>query len=627
MTQSADTRQWEQQVRLPVVPTADLTKSSTQSGAGFINCTFYDVEDSFGKRTFVNKRPGFQYTSSFTGGAGLTGKTTRGFYWNLSGGGQYYGTLGGINQYGQTLFTSTADTLSFQSSDIVLVRNGAVELRQFQTGGSPSGRYRIHEFEFRYDLRTGGTVGKTWKSYTNDSMTFGTMTTEATSMYPVGMVCFDVIATGSGPYGYDFHQWVSLTGGWSVTDGYGKTWTAVIGGATWPVISVATYATYTAGSTVVADSLGNQWLYTGRTRSIPAGASGGNNTGWYPEGCGSYLNGYSFWVDTDGNIRNSILNYPMAFASLGYIQPASGEKLVTTAKVNNTLVVFSAKKTYFYSVGSAGNSGYQGSPLQPMPQATKDIGCAYANSVAEAEGMVALVAAASNGTKTVVAYNNTSYQEIGNDDITAILGDSTSYTDVHGWFLRTSRGLLYMMQLINGSSVVKTFVYSFDNGVWGQWNSTTTGGVETVFRPKHKTRSYDGTSKEYYVDVSGQVYNMVDIPRDNDGSAYRDYTMQIRTPKLDFGSTRYKFMNWISIATEQRTYNADTGQMNIRVGFEDDNGVVTYLNSTPNPTYDGNWLRWTRCGRFRRRRIIIDNSDQYCPVFSNIDVGFTLGER
>ena len=125
----------------------------------------------------------------------------------------------------------------------------------------------------------------------------------------------------------------------------------------------------------------------------------GSYGGWTPQGDGAFLNGYLFWCDTKGNVRNSILNYPMAFSSSGYIQPASGEKLVTTARVNNSLLVFSNKKTYFYSVGSAGNSGYQGSPLQPMQQATKDIGCAYSNSVASAEGMVALVATASNGTK------------------------------------------------------------------------------------------------------------------------------------------------------------------------------------------------------------------------------------
>ena len=186
---------------------------------------------------------------------------------------------------------------------------------------------------------------------------------------------------------------------------------------------------------------------------------------------------------------------------------------------------------------------------------------------------------------------------------------------------------MYIMQLLaSDGSVNKTFSYSFDNGVWGQWDST--NELSTIaFRPQSKSKNYYSGTNEYFIDTSGNTYSMTDDPRDKVGSTYYNYTMQIRTPKLDFGTTRYKFMNWISIATEQRTYNADTGQMNIRVGFEDDNGVVTYLSSTPNPTYDGNWLRWTRCGRFRRRRIIIDNSDQYCPVFSNVDIGYTLGER
>ena len=67
--------------------------------------------------------------------------------------------------------------------------------------------------------------------------------------------------------------------------------------------------------------------------------------------------------------------------------------------------------------------------------------------------------------------------------------------------------------------------------------------------------------------------------------------------------------------------------MNIRVGFEDDNGLLHTYRLHQTLHNDGNWLRWTRCGRFRRRRIIIDNSDQYCPVFSNVDIGYTLGER
>ena len=221
MVQSADTRQWEQQVRIPVVPTADLTKSSTQSGAGFINCTFYDVEDSFGKRTFVNKRPGFQYTSLFTGGSGRTGKTSYGLYWT-AGASQYIGSNGApmSNQFGQVY--ATLDTsMGYQSFDIGVVRNGSVELRGFRSGPSPNNTQRWSEFEFRTHLRSGAYTDRIWKNYVNENYTFGDLQSDTTSMYPIGMVCYDVIATGSGPYGYDFHQWVALTGGLSVTDAYG----------------------------------------------------------------------------------------------------------------------------------------------------------------------------------------------------------------------------------------------------------------------------------------------------------------------------------------------------------------------------------------------------------------------
>ena len=624
MVQSADTRQWEQQVRIPVVPTADLTKSSTQSGAGFINCTFYDVEDSFGKRTFVNKRPGFVSQGTTGVGLGTTQKFTTSGYWNKSFSPQGISTSGSAtNQFGQS-YSFGISIADFQSTDIAIVRNGAVELRAFPCGLTV--KTPCHESEFRYEVRAAPYLARTWTNYNTRTSFSSLQSFGGSSMYPIGIVAFDVIAIGGGPFTYDFHQWVCVSGGHAVTDANGTTWTAVIGGAVWTSPSAATYAGYTAGSTVVADSLGNQWMYIGRTRTLVPSGAGGTYNGFDFTGCGTYLNGYMFWCDTNGNVRNSILNYPMAYTASGYLSPSSGDKLVTTAKVNSTLLVFSSKKTYFYSIGSSGNSGYQGSPLQPIQQANKDIGCAFSNSVAESEGMVALVAIASNGTRTVVAYNNTNYQELSNDDISVILNGST-VSDAHGWFIRTSKGLLYILQTFNsGGTLLNTLVYSFDNGVWGQWD--TTDGVSSIaFRCVGKAKSYYGSGTEYFIGSDGYYYYMQDAPVDVKAGTSYNYTMQIRTPKLDFGTTRYKFMNWISIATEQRTYNTDTGQMNIRVGFEDDNGVVTYLSSTPNPTYDGNWLRWTRCGRFRRRRIIIDNSDQYCPVFSNVDIGYTLGER
>ena len=128
MVQSADTRQWEQQVRIPVVPTADLTKSSTQSGAGFINCTFYDVEDSFGKRTFVNKRPGFQFTLHYLSLVGLEKKTSYGLYLDTTSS-QSIGSGGGYAQTSSVSYVTPITNMSYQSFDIGIVRNGSVELK------------------------------------------------------------------------------------------------------------------------------------------------------------------------------------------------------------------------------------------------------------------------------------------------------------------------------------------------------------------------------------------------------------------------------------------------------------------------------------------------------------------
>ena len=220
MVQSADTRQWEQQVRIPVVPTADLTKSSTQSGAGFINCTFYDVEDSFGKRTFVNKRPGFQSTGT-TSATGVYGHTTYGTYLDQTGKLIMNSDGSCSNNFSQSFSVpETVKPYSWKSSDIVLVRNGSVELKAVLGYFNPlySYRYRIHEFEIPLVLKTSGPYNaRTFITENTDFTTFSSLSSGSSNMYPIGIVCYDMVSISGSFNPYNVYMWVALTGGTATT--------------------------------------------------------------------------------------------------------------------------------------------------------------------------------------------------------------------------------------------------------------------------------------------------------------------------------------------------------------------------------------------------------------------------
>ena len=364
-----------------------------------------------------------------------------------------------------------------------------------------------------------------------------------------------------------------------------------------------------------------------------------------------YLDGRFFVMNALGEIYQSALEDASSWSSLEFIaSQLNSDAGVCLAKINNYIVAFKKYSTeFFYDAANP-----TGSILSPVQNAAFHIGCAHADSVQDMAGTLVWMGQSRNGFgRTVYVLQGVTPTPISDGQIDKIL-DSDSLATVYSWSAKVGAHSLYGLTLVTTGV---TLVYDFTTQLWSFFTYlTSSGATKTVtavtaagvvtsaahgysdgdialiastnsdFNGWHVAT--DVTTNTFQLQATGAVFSgsgtsvkhtetyfPVSSSTSNGGKQYMqdatsgtlyefdqetfvDYVgaiaSRMRTPQIDDGSTRNKFMGGIELVGDKVSTSA-------LIRYSDDD-YATYSNFRP-VSLSGTRPRITRTGKFRRRAI------------------------
>lgn len=185
-----------------------------------------------------------------------------------------------------------------------------------------------------------------------------------------------------------------------------------------------------------------------------------------------YLDGTYYVMTPEGAIYGSDINDPFSWSALNVIQANSEPDLgVALFRQLNLLCAFGEYSTQFFY--DAGNP--TGSPLLPYSSANLEMGCASAESVAQAEDTLFFIGKARQRGRRVYMMAGTQPQPISTAFVDRIL-DGDDLEDVSSVFIRVSGHGFYILTL---PTTAITLVYDVTSGMWGKWTQLTAGSAIT----------------------------------------------------------------------------------------------------------------------------------------------------
>lgn len=185
-----------------------------------------------------------------------------------------------------------------------------------------------------------------------------------------------------------------------------------------------------------------------------------------------YLDGTYYVMTPEALIYGSNINDPFTWSALNVISANAEPDLgVALFRQLNLLCAFGEYSTQFFY--DAGNP--TGSPLLPYSSANLEIGCASAESIAQAENTLFFIGKARQKGRTIYKMEGTQIQGISNPFIDRIL-DSDSLASVLSFFIKISGHGFYILTLPNSNI---TLVYDVITGMWSKWTQQTAGTTIT----------------------------------------------------------------------------------------------------------------------------------------------------
>lgn len=290
------------------------------------------------------------------------------------------------------------------------------------------------------------------------------------------------------------------------------------------------------------------------------------------------MNGYLFYaVDTTGKLYNSDLNSVTAYTSTSFISPnMSPDPPIAVARHQDKIVVFGAGSREVF----ADNANVTGSPLQRIPQHFSNMGTLDQRGVSQLEDDIYFVASSHVGDIGVYQLRNLQATRISTPQVDRILGSASAtsgaiyastfrlggYSYLYLYLTTASDGpasnLLLesadALLLENGdnilledtaasvSSFVRVLCYNIDLQLWSEWDC-----AEATFLDG----SANGTANQIFATsrtvTDGKVYTIYPASQGNlyqdDGSSY---TMEIRTSKIDLGTSKRKRIKSIRLIAD-----------------------------------------------------------------------------
>ena len=280
------------------------------------------------------------------------------------------------------------------------------------------------------------------------------------------------------------------------------------------------------------------------------------------------MDGYLFYaVDTTGRVYNSDLNSITAYTSTNFLSPnMSPDPVIALARHKNHLVVFggSSKETYFNAANATG------SPLQRVPQHYERYGVLDQRSVTMLNNEIYYVSAPGEGDLGVYEVKELQSRPIGTPQINRIIGTASAtggaiyanHFHMGGYpylglvvtmsadgpasnlllesgdalLLESDDNILLENTIGQSSSFSRLLVYNIALEIWSEWDCD-----EATFITGIASGSANQVVATSRVLTTGKLYTIAPASH---GQLYTDdgtaFTMEVRTSKLDFGTSKRK---------------------------------------------------------------------------------------
>lgn len=251
----------------------------------------------------------------------------------------------------------------------------------------------------------------------------------------------------------------------------------------------------------------------------------------------AYLDGTTYVMKADGSIYGSGINDPQTWSALNVIVANSDTgNGVALAKQLIYVVAFKQWNTeIFYDQANP-----TGSPLGAAQNAMVMWGCANADTVQDADGVLYWVAINRSSELQVMAMENLAARAVSTKAIERLL-DNVDYSNMHSWYLRDMGYKFYGLTFPNSNL---TLVYDISENLWHQWTD-----VNGNYFPMIEQLAAPGLKHIFQHATNGKLY-YADLGYYNDDGAI--ITVDIVTPNFEGPSRRRKTISMLEVLADKQ---------------------------------------------------------------------------
>ena len=270
-------------------------------------------------------------------------------------------------------------------------------------------------------------------------------------------------------------------------------------------------------------------------------------------GSAAELDGFYLHAFPDGKIRNTAVNTVSTWPSAGFLTADTyGSDLLAIYRQKDQVMGFTKNRIEFFF----NNGNPTGSPLLRIDQNTLAFGLAHKNTLAWAGETACFVsenAGDGDGGRSVYMIQSLGkVVEVTTPHINRILtAEGLSISSCSAWMERVSGQLVYCLNL---AAADRSFVFSVDEKLWCEWQSATSTRFNGI-----SATSKNGVT--YVQDATtGYIHTLTPTVYQDAGT---NFTVQIQTPRSNFGSAKRKYETELDVI-------GDTSTGNLGVSVSDD---------------------------------------------------------
>ncbi len=250
-----------------------------------------------------------------------------------------------------------------------------------------------------------------------------------------------------------------------------------------------------------------------------------------------HLDGTTYVMDTDGNVRGSAIDNPTSWDPLNTIaaQNEAGAGIAVTKLLSFVVALKAYSVQFFYNAGNA-----TGSPLSRYDGPNMTVGCRNALTVQSDEDKLFWVAQSRAGGPMVWILDKLQPSKISTAAIDRLLTGTNSFS-ARSFLLRYNGHLLYGIRIpASGRNV--TVVYDYELKLWYEWT-----GADSLSWPIVNATG-NGTFNIVQHATDGATYTVADTNYTDGGALF---AWELYTPNYDGGVRVRKVLHRIDFGGDQ----------------------------------------------------------------------------